>query len=128
MPSGKGEIRALIAVRVIALAPLLWFLLAGGAVGKIVGKDWLPREAFVWPLMIAPVLMAAVYVLYRRDIQCAAEKVPDVRWLYRIAAGLFIIANGPLVIFYTWVAVIPVALCVVLLLDGLIKRSAKPAP
>ncbi|MFI1156938.1 hypothetical protein [Streptomyces sioyaensis] len=126
MSSGTAESRALLAVRVITLAPLLWFLLGGGAIAKIAGKDWMPIEAFAWPVMVAPVALTLVYLKYRRDIQ-VSENVPNVRWLVRIAAGLFIVANGALIL-YSWSVVIPAALCVAILLDGLINGSAKEAP
>ncbi|MGW7246049.1 hypothetical protein [Streptomyces decoyicus] len=125
MPSEIGASRALLAVRVITLAPLLWFLLGGGAIGEIAGKDWMPVEAFAWPVMIAPIVLTVAYVTYRRDIQRSAA-VPDVRWLYRIAAGLFIVANGAMIL-YSWIVVIPAALCVAILLDVLINKPAKEA-
>ena len=127
MSSGKVESRALLSVRVIALVPVIWFFLAA-AIGEIAGKDWVPIEAYFWPLMIAPVAFIVAYAKYRRDIQRGAENIPDVRWLYRFAAGLFIFANVLLAIFYSWIASIAAALCLVILLDSLINRLAKEAP
>ncbi|MEJ8649428.1 hypothetical protein WKI65_15340 [Streptomyces sp. MS1.AVA.3] len=126
MSSGKVESRALLAVRVIALVPVLWFFLAG-AIGKIAGKDWVPVEAYFWPLMFAPVAFIVAYAKYRRDIQRGAGNAPDVRWLYRFAAGLFIFANALLAVFYSWIASIVAALCLVILLDSLINRLDKEA-
>ncbi|MET8677866.1 hypothetical protein ABZW18_09800 [Streptomyces sp. NPDC004647] len=123
MSSGSDESKALLAVRVTALAPLLWFFLVGGALRKAVGEDWVPVEVYIWPVMIAPVVLTAVYVKYRRVIQCA----PNVRSLFRVAAGLYIIVNGAMVL-YSWIAAIPAALCVGILLDGLINKPGKEAP
>ncbi|WP_244419751.1 hypothetical protein [Streptomyces hygroscopicus] len=123
MSSGSNESKALLAVRVTALVPLLWLFLVGGALRKAVGKDWVPVEVYIWPVMIAPVVLTAAYVKYRRVIQCA----PKVLSLFRVAAGLFIIVNGAMVL-YSWIAVIPAALCVGILLDSLINRSAEEAP
>ncbi|MGW7634234.1 hypothetical protein [Streptomyces decoyicus] len=85
----------------------------------------MPVEAFAWPVMIALIVLTVAYVTYRRDIQRLAA-VPDVRWLYRIAAGLFIVANGAMIL-YSWIVVIPAALCVAILLDVLINKPAKEA-
>ncbi|WP_443327323.1 hypothetical protein [Streptomyces sp. 8N706] len=122
MSSGNGQSKALLALRVIVLVPVLWFFLGGGAIGKIAGKDWMPMEAFFWPLMIAPVALTAAYVGYRQCIR-RPRSIPDVRWMYRFAAGMFIFANGALVIFYSWIAVIPAVLSLGILLDSLINRS-----
>lgn len=128
MASGNDESRAaLLAVRVTALSPVLWFLLAG-AIGKSAGKDWVPIEAYFWPLMIFPVVFVVAYAKYRQSIQRGAGDGPDARWLYRFAAGLFIFANVLLSIFYSWIAAIVAALCLVVLLDSLINRTAKEAP
>lgn len=125
MSSGNGGSRALLAVRVTTLVPVVWFFLAA-AIGKVAGKDWVPVEAYIWPVMIGAVVLAVVYVAYRRHIKSAAENVPDVRWLFRIAAGLFIVVNCALIL-YSWIVVIPAALCLVTLLDSLINRPAKEA-
>lgn len=125
MPSGNRESKALLAVRVTTLVPVLWFFLAG-AIAKAVGPDWIPAEAYFWPMMLGVVALTAVYAAYRRDVQ-DAEGIAHVRFLYRFAAGMFIILNGVAFFFYSWIAAIPVVLCLVILLDSLLNKPVKAA-
>ncbi|MEU6119221.1 hypothetical protein ABZ840_32360 [Streptomyces sp. NPDC047117] len=125
MSSGNGESRGLLAVRVIALVPLLWFLLAG-LIGKFAGRDWVPIEAWAWPLMIAPVALTVVFVVFRRIIQ-NPEHLGSLPTMFKVAAGLLLVANGALII-YSWVAAVPAVLSVAILLGGLIKRPVEETP
>ncbi|MFC6062184.1 hypothetical protein [Streptomyces ochraceiscleroticus] len=125
MSSGNGESRGLFAVRVIVLVPLLWFLLAG-LIGKFAGRDWVPIEAWAWPMMIAPFALTVVFVMFRRIIQ-DPEHVGSLPTMSKVAAGLLLVANGALII-YSWVAVVPAVLCLAILLSGLIKKPAKETP
>jgi hypothetical protein len=125
MPTDKGGSRTLIAVRVTALVPLLWFLLVG-AIGKATKEaDWVPIEAWVWPLMAAPVVLTVFYVQHRGS-QGSGLAPDDVPSACRIAAWLFLIVNCAAII-YSWVAVIPAALSAGILLDGLLKNRRKEA-
>ena len=124
MSSNEGESRSLLAVRVTTLVPVCWFFLAG-AIAKVAGNDWAPMEVYFWPLMIGAVAFSVAYVTYRRDVQRGADNIPDVRWLYRFAAGIFAFANILLAIFYSWIAAILAVLCAAILLDSLVNRVAK---
>ncbi|MGI5468447.1 hypothetical protein [Streptomyces sp. CA-132043] len=125
MSSGNGEARGLLAVRVIVLVPLLWFLLAG-LIGKFAGRDWVPIEAWAWPLMIAPVALTVVFVMFQRIIR-NPEHVGALPTMFKVAAGLLLVANGGLII-YSWVAAVPAVLSVAILLGGLIKRPVEETP
>ncbi|MGW2324295.1 hypothetical protein ACWC5C_00860 [Streptomyces sp. NPDC001700] len=124
MSSGNGESKGLLAVRVTVLVPMLWFLLVG-LVGKFAGRDWVPIEAWAWPMMTAPVVLTVVFVKFRRTIQ-NPEHVGHLPTLFKVAAGMISAMNFVLII-YSWVAVVPAVLCLAILLGGLIKRPVEEA-
>ncbi|MEU7432755.1 hypothetical protein AB0B07_18310 [Streptomyces sioyaensis] len=92
--------------------------------GKYGGIDWLTPAYAFWPLMLAPVGFLIVFVTYR-EFTFNSPRGTYLNQTISAVCYLFLFLNA-IAIFYSWLAVFSVLICLSILVSGPIlkKRAA----
>jgi hypothetical protein len=117
------EARVMKFLAACTLLPILCFTFQdlGSKSGRM---DWLTYDYAVWPLMIAPVLMLALF-LRNRELIRDPQRGSNFSQTIKIVAVMYLIWNIIGAIGYSWLAVIPMlSSLTILAADRRLKRQA----
>lgn len=119
----RKESRGVKLLGVFTVLPILCFAFTDLGI-KYGDMDWLTRDYAAWPLMLAPVGFLIVFIVYR-EITFKSRKGTYLNQTIRVVCYLFLFLNA-IAVFYNWLAVISVLICLSILVAGPIlkKRAA----
>ncbi|MEU7482406.1 hypothetical protein [Streptomyces sp. NPDC042319] len=90
------------------------------------GLEWLTLEYAVWPLMIAPVAMLAVFITHRELIRNPGKGARFSQTI-KVVACLFLFLNVIAAIGYTWPAALSALVALSIpVADRRLKKQAAP--